>query len=112
MNVPNKFVSPLDEDVTQKLELLVKNSEKARVRQRAHAIILSSKKFSIDEIASIFGMGRNAVSSWITNWEQSCLDGLNDKERPGGPTKLNDSEFHIKVFARKNFYMKNNYCLI
>ncbi len=89
MNVPNKFVTPLNEEMIKKLELLVKNSEKSKVRQRAHAIILSSKQFSIDEIASILGVGRNVVSSWITKWEHLGFDGLYDQERPGGPTKLN-----------------------
>jgi len=40
MNVPNKFISPLDEDIFNALDDLVKNSKKARVRQRAQAIIL------------------------------------------------------------------------
>jgi len=47
MNVPNKFISPLDEELLNKLDDLVKNSNKARVRQRAQAIILSSKQLSI-----------------------------------------------------------------
>ena len=47
MNVPNKFITPLDDDVINTLEDLVKNSTKARLRQRAHAIILSSKRLSI-----------------------------------------------------------------
>jgi len=81
MNVPNKFVSPLDEETLTKLENLVKNAENARIRQRAHAIRLSSKNFSIDEMASIFNVRRNAVSSWITHWEQKGFDGLHDKER-------------------------------
>ncbi len=55
MNVPNKFVFPLDEDVVKKLEFLVKDSKKAKIRLRANAIILSSKGFSIDEIAKICG---------------------------------------------------------
>ncbi len=92
MNIANKFVSPLDEDVINKLESLVKNSESARVRQRAQAIILSSKKFSIDEIASVCGVVRNTVSSWITNWEELGFEGLHDKARPGGPPKLSPSE--------------------
>ena len=45
MNVPNKFVSPLDDDVVKKLESIIKNSKNAKVRQRAQAIILSSKIF-------------------------------------------------------------------
>lgn len=93
MNVPNKFITPLDDDdIINKLEDLVKNSTKARLRQRAHAIILSSKRLSIDEIALICGVVRNTVSSWIDNWEQLGFDGLQDKDRPGGPSKLNESE--------------------
>ena len=93
MNVPNKFITPLDDDddIINKLEDLVKNSTKARLRQRAHAIILSSKRLSIDEIALICGVVRNTVSSWIDNWEQLGFDGLQDKDRPGGPSKLNES---------------------
>ncbi len=101
MNVPNKFVSIDDEDVLKKLESLVKKSEKAKVRQRAHAIILSSKKFSIDEMASIYAVGRNAVSSWITLWELLGFDGLHDKDRPGGPSKLNDSEKELLFYLAK-----------
>jgi transposase len=92
MNVPNKFISPLDEDLLNDLNDLVKNSQKARVRQRAQAIILSSKQLSIDEIAEICGVVRNTVSAWIDNWEQLGLDGLHDKDRPGGPPKLNTEE--------------------
>jgi transposase len=92
MNVPNKFITPLDKNVVKKLELLIKNSEKARVRQRAQAIMLSSKKFSIDEIAKISGVGRNSISSWISRWEKLGFEGLADNSRPGGPPKLNDSE--------------------
>jgi len=92
MNVANKFVSPLDDEIINKLKSLVKSSEKARVRQRAQAIILSSKKISIDEIANVCGVGRDAVSSWINNWENSGFDGLEDRARPGGPSKLSDDE--------------------
>jgi len=86
------FISPLDENIFNDLDDLVKNSNKARVRQRAQAIILSSKRLSIDEIAVICGVVRNTVSSWIDNWEQLGLDGLCDKDRPGGPPKLNPDE--------------------
>ncbi len=92
MNVPNKFVSPLDDNVVKKLESLIKNSKNAKVRQRAQAIILSSKIFSIDDISKICDVVRNTVSSWITNWEKFGFEGLHDKERPGGPPKLNEDE--------------------
>jgi len=102
MNIPNKFVSPLDDEIIEKLESLVKNSEKSRVRQRAKAIILSSKLISIDQIAIICDVGRDAISSWINNWGKLGFDGLADKERPGGPSKLTKSEKELLFdLARK-----------
>lgn len=92
MKIPNKFIAPLDNHVAKKLEFLVKNSKQARVPQRAKAILLSSKRLSINEIAKICGVGRNAISAWIDNWEKLGFEGLADKERPGGPPKLNESQ--------------------
>ncbi len=92
MKIPNKFITPLDNHAAKKLEFLAKNSKQARVPQRAKAILLSSKKVSINEIAKKCGVGRNAVSAWIDNWEKLGFEGLADKERPGGPPKLNESQ--------------------
>ena len=42
----------------------MKSSNKPRIRQRSHAIILSSEGFSIDKISSILQIGRDAISRW------------------------------------------------
>jgi len=59
---------------------------------RAQSIILSSKGYSIDEIADIADVYRNAVSSWIENWEEHGFESLHDKPRSGAPSRLTESE--------------------
>lgn len=66
----------------------MKSSNKPRIRQRSHAIILSSEGFSIDKISSILHIGRDAISRWLYSWEISGLEGLKDRYRSGSPSKL------------------------
>ncbi len=42
MNIPTKFVSPLNEEQITELNRIVKESGKPRVRQHTHAILLSN----------------------------------------------------------------------
>ncbi len=65
MNVPNKFVNNLTDENIMKLEQLWQTSSNFRLRNRSHAILLSFQRVSIDEIAHICAVGRDAVSSWI-----------------------------------------------
>lgn len=88
MNVPNKFVKLLFEEDYAKL---VENHHKGknhRVRNRAQAILLSSEKYSIDEIAAICKVHRNAVSRWINRWNKDGMKGLSDVEKKGRPPIL------------------------
>jgi hypothetical protein len=75
-----KFISSLDKSTISKLKLLSTHSQNIRIRQRAHAIILSSKKFSINDISIIFNVKPETVSSWIDNWENLNFKGLSDKK--------------------------------
>jgi len=101
MKVPFKFVSNLTEDKINRLKEITKNSEKPRVRQRSHAILLSYEGFSIDQIAEILGTGRDAVSRWLDAWDDSGFEGLNDKPRPGGPCKLTADEKQLVIDLAK-----------
>lgn len=58
-----------------------------RFRQRAHAVMLSSKRYSLAQIADIFDVDRDTVSGWLRAWEQFGLLGLRDQEHPGRPRK-------------------------
>jgi transposase len=95
MNRPHKYVSPLKEDQISQLNDLIKNSSSARVRMRAHSVLLSSEGYGIDEIAHIYHADRDSVSSLIDRWEQSGTEGLYDKPRRGKPPALNESEIGV-----------------
>lgn len=97
MKIAIKFVSPLNDQQINKLREIIKDSEKPRIRQRAHAIFLSSDGFSIDEIAKICGVDRDTVSSWIDKWEQFGFEGLKDKSRSGNPGILSQSEKQLVI---------------
>lgn len=92
MNVPNKFVKILtEEDYTKLLENHQK-SESFRVRNRAHAILLSFQKYPVDEIAVICGVHRNTVCRWIERWNEGGLQGLRDVDKEGRPPILTLAE--------------------
>lgn len=103
MKIPVKFVSELDEEQEKELNRIIKESEKPRIRQRAQAILLSSKKYHIDKIAEICEVHRNTVSSWIDQWENSGFNGLQDRPRSGRPSILTESEKQLVIeLAKEN----------
>jgi transposase len=92
MNMPNKFITNLsDKDHTKLLECY-QTSEKFRVRNRAHAILLSSESYPIDEIAAICGVHRTAVSRWLDRFNEFGVDGLADLPKEGRPPILTEQE--------------------
>jgi len=103
MKVATKFVSFLDPDQQHQLEHLAEHDPTRRVRMRAHSLLLSSRGTSIDEIAHIYQVHRNTVSSWIDHWEQWGVNGLPDKSRSGGPPKLTAPEKEIAQALLKTY---------
>jgi len=95
MKIATKFVTPLNNIQIQSLENLHKNHPSARVRMRAHSILLNSKSFNVNEIAAIYNVNRDSVSSWINSWEESGVEGLFEKPRSGAPSKLTEYEIEI-----------------
>jgi transposase len=95
MNIPQKFVSQLTDSQITVLENLMEMSPSGRVRMRAHCILLSSKRISIDGIAFIYNIDRDSVSLLIDKWEEREVAGLYDKARPVAPPKLPESEIGI-----------------
>src|SRR5215470_20007573 len=59
---------------------------------RAHAILLSERHYSIDQIADIYQVDRDRVSLWLDWWEHYQFDGLDDGPRSGRPPKLTEQE--------------------
>lgn len=87
-----KFVQPLDEKTRVRLHQLLRQSRSARERQRAHGVLLSEKRYRIDQIADIFFVDRDTVSRWLDVWKAEGFEGLKDAPRPGRPPKLSGRE--------------------
>ena len=73
------------------------NDPSSRVRMRAHCILLSNKKYTIEEITNIHGLHRDTVSSLIDSWTKFGFEGLYDQPRSGRPSKLTEDEKEIAI---------------
>lgn len=83
----------LSPDQQTQLTLLYKTSQDHRERQRAHALLLSSRHYGIAELATLFDVDRDTISRWMDHWEQWPTDSqeppdLQDQYRSGRPSTL------------------------
>ncbi len=58
-------------------------SERQALRRRTHAILLSNKGYSINQISDILAVRRGTVSIWLNAWKTDGLSGLTDKAHTG-----------------------------
>jgi transposase len=92
MKTPTKFVQPLTEEQREQLKEVMKSQSPPRPRMRAHAILLSERRYSIDHIADIYQIDRDRVSEGLDWWEEYQFEGLEEDPRSGRPPKLTDKE--------------------
>lgn len=92
MRTPTKFVKPLTAAQREQLQAIMKSAAPQRTRMRAHAVLLSERRYSLDQIADIYQVDRDRVSQWLEWWEAEHLDGLDDDPRSGRPPELTDAE--------------------
>jgi transposase len=82
----------------QALEQLHRAAGSHRVRQRAHAVLLSAKGYTLDEAADALGVDRDAVSRTLDRWERGGWTALAEAPRPGRPPKV-DAVLEAEVAA-------------
>ena len=92
MKTPTKFVKPLTTEQREQLSTLMKSAAPQRTRMRAHAVLLSERRYSLEQIADIYQVDRDRVSQWLEWWEAEQVAGLDDGPRSGRPPKLTESE--------------------
>ena len=92
MRTPTKFIEQLTDEQQTRLRALMKSDAPSRQRMRAHAVLLSARRFSVDQIADIYEVDRDRVSQWLEWWREFEFDGLSDDARSGRPPKLNAAE--------------------
>jgi transposase len=82
-----KFVKRLSEAEQRTLLDASRYAPWPRFRQRAHAVLLSGKRYSLAQLTDIFEVSRDTVSGWLKAWEHYGLLGLRDQEHSGRPHK-------------------------
>lgn len=92
MKTPTKFVKPLTITQREQLQAVMKSTAPQRTRMRAHAVLLSERRYSLDQIADIYQVDRDRVSQWLEWWEAEQMAGLDDDPRSGRPPKLTEAE--------------------
>lgn len=98
-----RFVKALDDNDREVSKHLKDHGENRRIRQRAHAVLLSDSGKSVNEIAEIFDVHRHTVENWLSDWEKFGPAGLADEPRPGAPPKLTDAEKEMAIeLLKKN----------
>jgi len=85
-------VRPLTENQRHTLAEIMTHDAIPRARVRAHSILLSSQGLKIKEIAKVYQVDRDTVSTWIKKWEKAEMKSLYDKPRSGRPSKLTPEE--------------------
>ncbi len=92
MRTPTKFVEELTKEQKSSLQRVMKSNAPQRARMRAHAVLLSARRFSIDQIAAVYEVDRDRVIQWLEWWREFEFDGLADDARRGRPPKLSSEE--------------------
>src|SRR2546427_10864511 len=88
MKTPTKFVNPLTSAQRDQLGEIMKSSAPQRKRMRAHAILLSERRYSIAPIADIYQVDRDRVSQWLDWWGGDQVGGPGGEPRKGGAPQL------------------------
>lgn len=87
-----KYITPLTPEEKDTLNEAYLKHPCARVRQRAHAVLLNDRKYLISQLRQLFDVRHQTVSAWLKAWETDGLIGLYDDPRSGRPAILTADE--------------------
>lgn len=88
-----KTVSPITDDtIIETLRTAKRSDPRPYVRERAHAILLSAKGYSLSKIGDIFEVQYQTVSRWIDDWERSGIQGLHKRHVGGAQPIFDETE--------------------
>ena len=90
-----RFVNELTEEAKQQLEAIYHDHTDFAFCRRAHAVLLSSRGFTIGQMQDIFAVDRDTVSAWLDLFEQSGAGGLKPLPRPGRPAIYTEDEVRL-----------------
>ncbi len=83
-----KYISSLTDTDRAVLEKVHRTGATHRERQRAQALLLSAKGFTLGQIALACDAHPETVSGWLDGWQERGLLGLQDAPKPGRTPKI------------------------
>ena len=87
-----KFVKTPTEEIKEQLSEIYHDHPDFAFRKRAHAILLSAKGITINQLQDIFEVDRDTISAWIKRFETSGVEGLKSLPIPGRPPIYTEDE--------------------
>jgi len=77
-----------NDELLQKLKYLNKHAKSFQERRRSHALLLSHRGHTKQEIASILQVTQRSVFLWLSEFKQRGVESLKPKSGRGRKTKL------------------------
>jgi len=73
----------------------IMRSRESRYNHRLHGVLAVCRGLSCYETAAIWGRSPRAVEYWVRRFSKEGVGGLQEKKRPGRPSKLNDQQLEM-----------------
>jgi transposase len=80
----------IDKNTTDKIESIIKDDKRYRVRNRANAILLKSQSMPVSNIAKLLKVRAEQIYKWIQKFEDIGIDSFYDKPGRGRKPLLKD----------------------
>ncbi len=96
-------VSPQSEEQLEALRQLYRRTKDVRLRTRTQIVLLAMEQaMTASKIAKIVRENDGTVRAWLKRYEAEGIEGLSDRPRPGGPSKLTPAFIeHMVAAVRK-----------
>ena len=83
--------SPLTEPEITTLEAAAAHGPHPRMRRRAQAVLGHHRGLTLNQLAALYAVGRNAVSRWLLRGQRLGVAGVAQGPRAGRPPKLGET---------------------
>jgi transposase len=87
-------IGPLDETERQRLKQMARRAV-GRVSERIRMVLLSSRGYSVAQIAAIFECDEATVRHWLERYQAEQESGLQDRPRSGRPRTAGPAARHL-----------------
>ena len=88
-----RFIEGLPSETRSLLGRIYRESQRHRVRARAHCILLSSQGYTTTQLMEIFDVDRVTLYNWFNAWECRGVAGLYDRKGKGRKPKLTPNQW-------------------